>query len=137
MAAAPAGAGGGPVSVRLVRNTGASFGIGAGHPVLVTVMAAAVLAVGVMLLARTRRRSVALFLAVAGGAAGNLADRLLRACMTTTSLRLPDVRCTASGQRRWPAWRSISRWISASETGLRPKTHQASPAVSSTHAMAG
>ncbi|MGH3068612.1 MAG: signal peptidase II [Streptosporangiaceae bacterium] len=79
VATAPGGAGGGPVSVRLVRNTGASFGIGAGHPVVITVMAAAVLAVAAGLLARTRSRAVALFLAaVVGGAAGNLADRLLR-----------------------------------------------------------
>ncbi|MGH3150601.1 MAG: signal peptidase II [Streptosporangiaceae bacterium] len=79
VAAAPDGAGGGAVSVRLVRNTGASFGIGAGHPVVITVIAAAVLAVAAVLLARTRSRAVALFLAaVVGGAAGNLADRLLR-----------------------------------------------------------
>lgn len=79
VAAAPGGTGGGPVSVRLVRNTGASFGIGAGHPVVITLMAAAVLAIAVVLLARTRSRAVALFLAaVIGGAAGNLADRLLR-----------------------------------------------------------
>jgi signal peptidase II len=79
VAAAPHGGPGGLVSVRLVRNTGASFGIGAGHPVLVTLVAVAVLAVAVVLLARTRSRGVALFLAaVAGGAAGNLADRLTR-----------------------------------------------------------
>jgi signal peptidase II len=79
VATAPGGGGGGLVSVRLVRNTGASFGIGAGHPVLVTLVAAAVLAVAAVLLARARSRSVALFLAaVLGGAAGNLADRLLR-----------------------------------------------------------
>jgi signal peptidase II len=71
--------GGGPVSVRLVRNTGASFGIGAGHTVLITLTAAAVLAVAAMLLFRTRSRAAALFLAaVLGGAAGNLADRLFR-----------------------------------------------------------
>ena len=79
VAAAPHGAAGGVVSVRLVRNTGASFGIGAGHPVLITVVAAAVLAAAVSWLVRTRRPGVALSLAVvAGGAAGNLADRLLR-----------------------------------------------------------
>jgi signal peptidase II len=67
------------LSVRLVRNTGASFGIGAGHPLLITLTAAAVLVVAVVLLARTRSRAAALSLAaVAGGAAGNLADRLLR-----------------------------------------------------------
>jgi signal peptidase II len=79
VAAAPRGRSGGLVSVRLVRNTGASFGIGAGHPVLVTLVAVAVLAVAIVLLARTRSRGAALFLAaVAGGAAGNLADRLMR-----------------------------------------------------------
>jgi signal peptidase II len=77
--AAPHGSPAGLVSVRLVRNTGASFGIGAGHPVLITVVAAAVLAAAVIWLVRTRRPGVALCLAVvAGGAAGNLADRLLR-----------------------------------------------------------
>ena len=79
VAVGPHGSGGGVVSVRLVRNTGASFGIGAGHPVLITMVAAAVLAAAVIWLVRTRRPGVALCLAVvAGGAAGNLADRLLR-----------------------------------------------------------
>lgn len=46
---------------------------------LITVAAAAVLAAAVIWLVRTRRPGVALCLAVvAGGAAGNLADRLLR-----------------------------------------------------------
>jgi lipoprotein signal peptidase len=40
VAAAPGGGGDGLVSVRLVRNTGASSGIGAGHPVLITLAAA-------------------------------------------------------------------------------------------------
>jgi signal peptidase II len=79
VAAAPHGTRGGLVSVRLVRNTGASFGVGARHPVLITVVAAAVLAAAVTWLVRARRPGVALSLAVvAGGAAGNLADRLLR-----------------------------------------------------------
>ena len=79
VAAAPHGTRGGLVSVGLVRNTGASFGIGAGHPVLITVVAAAVLTAAVIWLVRTRRPGVALSLAVvAGGAAGSLADRLLR-----------------------------------------------------------
>jgi signal peptidase II len=74
------GNGSGLVSLRLVRNTGASFGIGSGHPLLITLTAAAILAVAVALLFRTSSRAVALSLAtVAGGAAGNLADRLLRA----------------------------------------------------------
>ena len=73
------GSGGGLVSVRLVRNSGASFGIGAGHPLLITLTAVAVLALAVVLLTRVRSRASALSLgAVAGGAAGNLADRLLR-----------------------------------------------------------
>jgi signal peptidase II len=79
VAAAPSGSRGGLVWAGLVRNTGASFGIGTGHPVLITVVAAAVLAAAVIWLARTRRPGAALCLAaVAGGAAGNLADRLLR-----------------------------------------------------------
>jgi signal peptidase II len=62
-----------------VHNSGASFGIGAGHPLVITLTAAVVLALALVLLARTRSRAVALSLgAVAGGAAGNLADRLLR-----------------------------------------------------------
>ncbi len=64
---------------RLVRNTGAGFGIGAGHPLVITLTALAILAVAVALLLRTSSRAVALSLAaVAGGAAGNLADRLFR-----------------------------------------------------------
>jgi len=39
--------------------------------------------------------------------------------------------------QRGPAWRSISRLISASETGLFRKTSKASAARNSTHAMAG
>ena len=77
--AARPGGGGGVVSVRVVRNTGASFGIGAGHPVLVVASSAAVIAVVAVLLARTRSRPAALFLAVVlGGALGNLADRVFR-----------------------------------------------------------
>jgi signal peptidase II len=79
LAAGPPPGGSGMLSVRLVRNTGATFGIGAGHPLLITFTAAAVLAVALALLARARSRAVALSLAaVTGGAAGNLADRLLR-----------------------------------------------------------
>ena len=79
VAAAPRGSRGGLVSVRLVRNTGASFGIGAGN--------SAWYHGGRRGRPRRRRhlagadpqRGVALCLAVvAGGAAGNLADRLLR-----------------------------------------------------------
>lgn len=79
VAAAPGGGGGGAVSIRLVRNTGASFGIGTGHPLLITLTAAVVLAVALALLARARSLALALSLAaVTGGAAGNLTDRLLR-----------------------------------------------------------
>lgn len=79
VAADTGGGGRGLVSVLLVRNTGASFGIGAGHPVLITLTAAAVLAVAAALLFRVRSRVAALFLAaVLGGAVGNLADRLFR-----------------------------------------------------------
>ena len=79
VAAAPSGLRGGLVWAGLVRNTGASFGIGAGYPVLITVAAGAVLAAAVIWLTRTRRTGAALCLAAAaGGAAGNLADRLLR-----------------------------------------------------------
>jgi signal peptidase II len=77
--AARPGGGDGLVSVRVVRNTGASFGIGAGHPVLVVASSVVVIAVVTVLLARTRSRPAALFLAaVLGGALGNLADRVFR-----------------------------------------------------------
>ena len=80
LAANPRGDGSGLVSLRLVRNTGAGFGIAAGHPLVVTLTALAILAVAVALLARASSRAVALSLAaVVGGAAGNLADRLFRA----------------------------------------------------------
>ena len=80
LAAHPGPSGGGLVSVRLVRNTGASFGLGAGHPLLVVLSAVVVIAIVAVLLARTRSRAAALCLAaVLGGALGNLADRLFRA----------------------------------------------------------
>jgi signal peptidase II len=75
---------GGPVSVRLVRNNGASFGIGSGHPVIVTLVAVALAAVVLALLvlalrSRSATTPAALCLAaVLGGALGNLADRLFR-----------------------------------------------------------
>jgi signal peptidase II len=79
VAAQPSGGGGGVVSVRLVRNTGASFGIGAGHPVIVMLTSAVIIAVVVALLARTRGTAMAVCLAlVLGGAVSNLADRLIR-----------------------------------------------------------
>jgi signal peptidase II len=72
--------GSGLVSIRLVRNTGASGGIAAGYPVLVTLAAVAIVAVAGTLAIRTRSRAVAICLAaVLGGALGNLSDRLFRA----------------------------------------------------------
>ncbi len=81
LAADPAGvAGSGWVSVRLVRNTGASGGFASGYPVLVTLAALAITALAAAFALRARGRVVALCLAaVVGGAAGNLADRLFRA----------------------------------------------------------
>ena len=68
------------VSVRLVRNTGASGGLASGYPVLVTLAAAAITIAAAAVAVRARSRGVALCLAaVIGGAAGNLADRLFRA----------------------------------------------------------
>jgi signal peptidase II len=66
-------------SIRLVRNHGASTGLGAGHPLIVTsVELLAVLFVAVLAL-RARNRVVAIALAlVLGGALGNLADRFVR-----------------------------------------------------------
>lgn len=72
-------AGSGWIEVRLVRNTGASGGIAAGHPVLVTLAGILIAAGAVILALRSRDRLPALCLAAAcGGAIGNLSDRLLR-----------------------------------------------------------
>jgi signal peptidase II len=72
-------AGAGLVTVRLVRNTGASGGIAAGYPVLVTLMALGIACVAGALALRARARGVAICLAVVlGGALGNLSDRLFR-----------------------------------------------------------
>jgi signal peptidase II len=81
LAAHPAGGVGfGWVSVRLVRNTGASGSLASGYPVLVTLAAVAVTAVAAAIAFRARARGIALCLAaVLGGAAGNLADRIFRA----------------------------------------------------------
>jgi signal peptidase II len=77
-AARPEG-GTGVVTIRLVRNTGASFGIGSAHPVAVMLVSVTVIAVVAVLLARTASRGAALFLAaVIGGALGNLCDRIFR-----------------------------------------------------------
>lgn len=69
----------GVVQLRLVTNTGAAFGIGAGH----TAWVAAAEVLGVALLGavalRARGRAAGLGAALAlGGAAGNLVDRVLR-----------------------------------------------------------
>jgi signal peptidase II len=67
------------VSVRLVRNSGAAGGLAAGHTPLVTLAALAVTAAAACFALRARSRGLAICLAVVlGGAAGNLADRLLR-----------------------------------------------------------
>ncbi len=72
-------AGAGWATVRLVRNTGASGGIGAGHPVLVTVAAVVIAGLACVLAVRARGRAVAVFVAaVLGGALGNLSDRVFR-----------------------------------------------------------
>jgi len=66
-------------SARPVRNTGASFGIGAGHPLVITVVAITATAAVAVAVSRTRNRATALAWAVVlGGAAGNLADRFFR-----------------------------------------------------------
>jgi signal peptidase II len=81
LAAHPVGdVGPGWVSVRLVRNTGASGGLASGYPVLVTLAALAITVLAAVFALRARGRVVALALAaVVGGAIGNLSDRLFRA----------------------------------------------------------
>jgi signal peptidase II len=80
LAAHTSAAGAGWVSVRLVRNTGASGGIASGYPVLVTLAALAITCLAAAIALRMRSRAAALCAAaVVGGAAGNLADRLFRA----------------------------------------------------------
>jgi signal peptidase II len=72
-------AGAGWAAVRLVRNTGASGGIAAGHPVLVTLAAVLIAGAAGTLALRARGRGIAICLAaVLGGALGNLSDRLFR-----------------------------------------------------------
>jgi signal peptidase II len=62
-----------------VRNTGASFGIGSGHPVIVVLVSVVIIAVVIAFLARAQGRAMAVCLAlVLGGAVSNLADRLVR-----------------------------------------------------------
>ena len=72
-------AGPGLVTVRLVRNTGASGGIASGYPVLVTLAALVIACVAGALAIRASARWVAICLAaVLGGALGNLSDRIFR-----------------------------------------------------------
>jgi len=64
LAARPSGVTGtGWVSVRLVRNTGASGSLASGYPVLVTLAAIAVTALAIALALRARTRGVALCIA--------------------------------------------------------------------------
>jgi signal peptidase II len=81
LAAHPAGvAGAGWITVRLVRNTGASGGLASGYPVLVTLAAMAITALAAGLALRARGQIVAVSLAtVLAGALGNLSDRIFRA----------------------------------------------------------
>jgi len=79
LASRPA-AGTGLVTIRLVRNSGASGGIGAGHPVAVTLAAVLIGGVAGAFALRARGPATAVFLAaVLGGALGNLSDRVFRA----------------------------------------------------------
>jgi signal peptidase II len=67
------------LTVRVVRNHGASGSIFSGYPILVTLAALAITAVAAVLTLRATSRAAALCLAaVLGGALGNLADRLFR-----------------------------------------------------------
>ena len=67
------------LTVRVVRNHGASGSMFSGYPVLVTLAALAITAVATVLAVRATSRATALCLAVVlGGALGNLADRIFR-----------------------------------------------------------
>jgi signal peptidase II len=69
-----------PLSIGLAANHGATMGVGAGSPLLVTLAALAVALLAAAFALRATSRTAALLLAaVFGGALGNLADRLLRA----------------------------------------------------------
>lgn len=70
---------GGWVQVSVVRNPGASFGLGAGFTPLITTVAALVTAGCLLAGWRTRTTGWAIALGlITGGAAGNLTDRLFR-----------------------------------------------------------
>ena len=67
------------VTVRVVRNHGASGGIASGYPVLVTIAALAITCLAATLALRASGRTAAICLAaVLGGALGNLSDRIFR-----------------------------------------------------------
>jgi signal peptidase II len=67
------------LTVRVVRNHGASGGILSGYPILVTLVALAITVLAAVFALRVSGRGAALCLAaVLGGALGNLADRLFR-----------------------------------------------------------
>src|ERR1700743_90593 len=66
--------------VRPARNTGSAGALESARPVLVSLVALAITGVAAVLLLRARRAAVAMALSlVVAGAAGNPADRLLRA----------------------------------------------------------
>jgi signal peptidase II len=80
LAAHTTAAGSGWISLRLLRNTGASGGVASGYPVLVTLAAFAITAGAAVFALRARSAALALCLAaVLGGALGNLSDRIFRA----------------------------------------------------------
>ena len=67
------------VTVRVVRNHGASGGIASGYPILVTIAALAITGLAAALALRAGGRTAAICLAaVLGGALGNLSDRIFR-----------------------------------------------------------
>jgi signal peptidase II len=67
------------LTVHLIRNAGASGGIGAAYPTVITLAGVIIGAIAGTLALRTQSRAVALCLAaVLAGATGNLADRVFR-----------------------------------------------------------
>jgi signal peptidase II len=75
----PDGSSVGWVSVSVIRNHGATAGIGSGYPVLVALAVLAFTALAAALTVRATSRGAALCLAaVVGGALGNLSDRTFR-----------------------------------------------------------
>lgn len=73
-----AGTLGGLVQLRVVANTGVSFGLGAGHEAVVALAEVGALVVLIVLALRTPSRVTAFFVGgVAGGGLGNLIDRTI------------------------------------------------------------